>query len=247
MIGWDNIIQPKSSYLLTGDVGSGKSALAYYLLEICSQKYNLVPVVVGLPESKRRLLPTNFGFLSDVDEIASKENAIIFIDESDIQLPLDSNKNKEEVIDFLSLPRQRKQILILAYHFPRLVKGTYLPFFSGFLFKQPPYLIEFAAKLGSVEIIRMMQRASIEFDNLPINPAAQVSPGEYAEAIRRNTYVVAPRIRWQGMIENTLCSFWSEELSEIWAGTGIRQDKEELTRGQAMRQLRSQLRKYGMV
>ena len=30
---WDRVIQPSSSYLIVGDVGTGESALAFYLLE----------------------------------------------------------------------------------------------------------------------------------------------------------------------------------------------------------------------
>lgn len=218
---WDSIIQPKSSYLLTGDVGTGKSALAYYIMETYGQRYGLTPTVVGLPKDKRHLVPDSFGFISGFSEIAARENAIVFIDEADIQLPLDSNKNKEEVVNFLSLPRQRKQIFILAYHFPRLVKGTYLPFFSGFLFKRPPYLIEFATKQGSAEMLKMMERANERFGELPIDLNEKPIPGEHPVVIKKNTYVVAPRIRWQGMLENPLASFWSQELSEIWSGTDV--------------------------
>jgi len=207
---WDEVIQPKSSYLITGDVGMGKSGLAYFILERYSQKYSLTPAVVGLPKGKRTLLPGNFEFLSDMSQIPATENAIVFIDEADIQLPLDSNKNKEAVINFLSLPRQRHQLFILAYHFPRLVKGTYLPFFSAFLFKRPPYLLEFASKKGSDELMQMMTKAGERFDEMTSE-----------KEIREHTYIVAPRIRWQGILENPLPSFWSEELSEIWSGVGI--------------------------
>jgi hypothetical protein len=145
--------------------------------------------------------------VDSIDDTASIENAIVFIDEADIQLPLDSNKDKERVVNALSLPRQRNQIFILAYHFPRLVKGTYLPFFSAFLFKRPPYLIEFASKRGSDELFQMMSKATERFNELP-------DPVKY-------TYVIAPRIRWQGMLENSLPTFWSPELSKIWSGVGV--------------------------
>jgi len=205
---WDEVIVPESSYLLSGDVGAGKSALAYYILERYSEKYDLVPAVVGLPQAKRTLVPDNFLFLDNLGEVANTEGAIVFIDEADIQLPLDNNKNKEMVINCLSLPRQRRQIFILAYHFPRLVKGTYLPFFSAFLFKRPPYLIEFASKRGSDEIMSMMGKASERFEELP-------------DDMVKHTYVVAPRIRWQGMLENPLPSFWSMDLSRVWSGVGV--------------------------
>lgn len=206
---WDEVIVPKASYLLTGDVGMGKSALAYFIMERYGEKYGLTPAVVGLPQAKRTLLPDNFKFLDGIMEIASTENAIVFIDEADIQLPLDSNKDKEAVVNFLSLPRQRKQIFILAYHFPRLVKGTYLPFFSAFMFKRPPYLLEFASKKGSDEIMGMMSRAGERFDEMPSE-----------DEVLKNTYIVAPRIRWQGLLQNDLPSFWSQDLSEIWSGVG---------------------------
>jgi hypothetical protein len=220
---WDEIIQQKSSYLLTGDVGMGKSALAYFILERYSERYDLAPTVVGLPTSKRTLLPENFKFLKDMNEIPLAENSIIFIDEADIQLPLDTNKNKETVINFLSLLRQRKQIFILAYHFPRLVKGTYLPFFGAFLFKRPPYLLEFASKKGSDEIMGMMSRAEEQFNKMTSK-----------DEVKKNTYVVAPRIRWQGVLENPLPSFWSPDLSEIWSGVGVveRQGEQLVVSGQ---------------
>jgi len=207
---WDKVIQPKASYLITGDVGTGKSGLAYYILERYGKRYDLTPTVVGLPREKQALLPDNFKFLTDISEIAGAENSIVFIDEADIQLPLDSNKDKEAVINFLSLPRQRKQIFILAYHFPRLVKGTYLPFFSAFLFKRPPYLLEFASKKSSDELTQMMAKAGERFDEMTSE-----------EAITKHCYIVAPRIRWNGVLENPLPSFWSQDLSEIWSGVGV--------------------------
>jgi len=220
---WDEVIMPKASYLLTGDMGMGKSALAYFIIERYSQKYGLSPAVVGLPQSRRELLPDNFKFLADIGEIVSTENAVVFIDEADIQLPLDSNKDKEAVINFLSLPRQRKQIFILAYHFPRLVKGTYLPFFTGFLFKRPPYLLEFASKKGSDEIMGMMSRAGERFDEMPPE-----------DEVLKNTYVVAPRIRWQGLLQNELPSFWSEDLSEIWSGISVGETPEGTPQAQQL-------------
>jgi hypothetical protein len=44
------------------------------------------------------------------------------------------------------------------------------------------------------------------------------------DEIKKHSYVVAPRIRWQGVLENPLPSFWSESLSKIWAGTDIETD-----------------------
>lgn len=215
---WDKIIQPNSSYLIVGDVGTGKSALAYYLLETFSQKYDLLPAVVGFPRDKRALLPDNFALLDEPSQCTELENAIIFIDEADLQLPLEDSKARKYVVNFLSLPRHRKQIFLLAFHYPRLVMSRYLPFFSAFLLKRPPYLIEFASKSKGDALNQMMERAEERFAELP------------GEDVVKRTYVVAPRIRWQGMLDNPLCSFWGKELSEVWAGAEIEESPAFSTR-----------------
>ncbi|MBA7574005.1 hypothetical protein ES708_15807 [subsurface metagenome] len=207
---WDKVIQPNSSYLIVGDVGTGKSALAYYLLETFSQKYNLLPAVVGLPRNKQELLPPDFVVLEDPSECTQRENIIAFIDEADIQLPIEDTKAREYVTNFLSLPRHRHQIFLLAFHFPRLVMGRYLPFFSAFFIKRPPYLLEFASKRKGDALQQMMERAEERFAEFP---------GQ--QDVVKHTYVVAPRIRWQGMLPNPLASFWSQGLSEIWASAAV--------------------------
>jgi len=223
---WDKVIQPNSSYLIVGDVGTGKSALAYYLLETYSQKYDLLPAVVGLPRDKQTLLPPNFIILEDSSECTKQQNTITFIDEADLQLPMEDSKAREYVVNFLSLPRHRHQIFLLAFHFPRLVLGRYLPFFSAFLLKRPPYLIEFASKRKNDAMSQMMQRAEERFSELP---------GK--EDVVKNTYVVAPRIRWQGMLSNPLCSFWADELSEVWAGTTVEEGKKQKQKPQKQAEL----------
>jgi len=209
MVSYAEIIQPSSSYLIVGDIGTGKSALAYYLLETFSRRYNLLPAVVGLPREKQGLLPASFIVLDDPRECARTENTITLIDEADLQLPIEDIKAREYVTNILSLPRHRRQIFILAFHFPRLVMGRYLPFFSAFLLKRPPYLLEFASKSKNDVLYKMMEKAEEAFAKLP------------PKDVMKNTYVVAPRIRWQGMLQNPLCSFWSQELSEVWAGTEV--------------------------
>ena len=218
---WDNIIQPRSSYLVLGDVGTGKSGLCHYLLERYGQKYDLKPVVVGIPSNKRRLLPDNFETLESPDDLTKTENVCAFIDEADIQLAIEDTKARKYVTNFLSLPRQRNQILILAFHFPRLVLVRYLPFFAAFLLKRPPYLIEFASKNHNDAMSQMMVAAEERFKEL-VPPGWQPKADQLQpEAVVKHTYVVAPRIRWQGMIENKLPSFWTQDLSEVWSGTSI--------------------------
>lgn len=215
---WDKIILPNSSYLIVGDVGTGKSGLAYWLLERFSAKYHLQPATVGLPANKRSLLPESWSVLDTPEALNSRENVIAFIDEADIQLSIEDIKVREQVINFLSLPRQRKQILLLCFHFPRLVMSRYLPFFSAFLLKRPPYLLEFASKSKGDALYQMMVKAEERFAELVPPDWTPDETHSQPEAVLSSTYVVAPRLRWQGVLTNPTCSFWSQELSEIWAG-----------------------------
>lgn len=212
---WDRIIQPKSSHLILGDVGTGKSALAYWLLERYGAIYNLTPTTVGIPPNKRELLPPHFRHLEAPDDLTKQEHVIAFIDEADLQLPIEDVKAREYVINFLMMYRQRDMIMLLGFHYPRLVLARYLPSFSTFLLKRPPYLIEFASKRKGDAIALMMQKAEERFAELV--PPDWVK-GEAPPAVVSHTYVVAPRLRWQGMLQNPVPSFWSNDLSEIWAG-----------------------------
>ena len=218
---WDDLILPKSTYLVTGDVGTGKSGLCHWLIERYSAKYDLQPCVVGFPVNKLSLIPSHFKIIADVDDVVNQENSIVFVDEAGIQLPLDDIKVRDKVSNFLAQHRQRRQILILGYHFPRLVLARYLAFFNGFLFKRPPYLIEFASKSKNDTLVKLMYKAEERFAEM-IPPNWKPSKDETQPLqVKQHTYAVGTRIRWQGMLENPLPSYWTQDLSEVWAGTKV--------------------------
>lgn len=222
---WDKIILPKSTYLIMGDVGTGKSSLAFWLMERYSARLKLRPCVVGFPENKKELLPDNFEVIDSVDEVASCEDAFIFIDEAGIQLPLDDYKVREKVTNFLQLHRQRRQLLLLGYHYPRLILARYLPFLGGFFLKRPPFLKEFASKSKTDALAQMMDKAEERFAEL-VPPGWEPTVDELQPIeVKKHTYVVSPRMRWQGVLTNPTPNFWSESLSEVWAtGTKVKSE-----------------------
>ncbi len=219
---WDEVIIPGQAYLVIGDKRMGKSALCHWIMENYSKKYNLIPVVVGLPREKQSLLPPNFVMKDTINECAEIVNTVVFVDEAGLQLPLDDAKCRDYVVNLLSLAGQRQQILLLAFHFPRLALARYLPFFDGFLLKRPPYLLEFASKGKNDMLYQMMVKAEARFADF-----IQHSPPTEAEIkqVKGHTFVVAPRLRWTGLLENPMPSFWTQELSLVWAGTSMKTDK----------------------
>jgi hypothetical protein len=140
-------------------------------------------------------------------------------------------KAREYVINFLSLPGHRDQILLLAFHFPRLIMGRYLPFFRSFIIKRPPYLLEFASKSRGDVLARMMAKAEERF--------AELLP----EDVVKNSYVVAPELRWQGMMQNPLPTFWCDELRKGWGGVKV---SDQLTLEEAIDQVRDKCATEGL-
>ena len=112
---WDRIIVPASSYLIVGDVGTGKTALAFWLLETCSRRYSLTPCVVGLPADKRALLPESFLVLDTPGELTRTERVIALVDEADIQLPIEDTRGSQVRHQLpQSTPAQRPDISALV-------------------------------------------------------------------------------------------------------------------------------------
>jgi hypothetical protein len=202
---WTDIIKPESSNLIVGDLRTGKTGLAYWMLEHFSQLYRLIPIVVGFPKNKRYLLPEKIIPIDTVAEVKEWNDAVIFMDEGDIQLPLEKYKVREHMIEFLSLPGQRNQILLIAFHFPRLVMSRYLPYFHSIILKRPPFLRQYASKSKNDILSKMMDDAESGFLKLD------------TQDIVKNSYVISSKLRWQGMIGNPLPSFWTPELSKAWA------------------------------
>jgi hypothetical protein len=75
---WREVIVPPAVVLVLGKRGSGKSALAYRLLELF--RYQLTPYIVGAPAKARQLLPDWIGLAPALEELPNK--SMVLIDEA---------------------------------------------------------------------------------------------------------------------------------------------------------------------
>ena len=75
---WRDVIAPPAVILILGKRGSGKSALAYRLLELF--RYRLTPYVVGAPDQARKLLPDWIGTVPTLDGLPP--DCIALVDEA---------------------------------------------------------------------------------------------------------------------------------------------------------------------
>ena len=75
---WRSIITHPAIVLILGKLGSGKSALAYFLLELFRYQLNLF--VVGVPQAARQLLPPWIGIAAALEDVPPR--SIALVDES---------------------------------------------------------------------------------------------------------------------------------------------------------------------
>ena len=134
--GWLDIIKPSTVSVILGRKGMGKSALAYYLTELTSIEYGLLPVVVNLPEEKRHLLPNNF-VIKLLDDVNHLEDSVVIIDEGTTMLPAGQRKLEELVKGFVALSRQRNQIVLFIFHSSSDVGSRILRGMDVILVKEP--------------------------------------------------------------------------------------------------------------
>ena len=200
------LIKLPSVNIILGNVGRGKSSLAYELLDKLSMEYGLLPVVVNLPAQKRNLLPENW-VIKDIEGLKHTENCIALIDEGTTTLPAGA-KVEEMVKSLSSLSRQRNQIIVMIFHSgrdvgSRILRGIY----GAILLKEPSTRqIQYGSKDAWMK--DMLTGAKTKFKALK----------DLGEETRAWTWVDSEEPEFQGMARNGLPNFWSDDLSKAWSG-----------------------------
>lgn len=203
---WYDLIQPATVNIILGRKGTGKSALGYFLLETIGTHYNLSPFIVNLPKTKEILLPTNFA-ITNLERVKTIMNSIYLIDEGTTMLPAGQAKLEEMVKAFQALSRQRNQIIIFIFHASSDVGSRILRGIDAVLLKEPSK--------------RQIQHGSKDnwWHDLLLEAKGKFKTiKDMGEDKRKYTYIDSEEPEFRGLMANSLCSFWSEDLSCAYAG-----------------------------
>ena len=234
-VGWLKVIEHPAVMLILGKRGSGKSALAYRLLEMF--RYRGTPYVVGVPTRARKLLPEWIGIVPTLEEAPT--GSIVLVDEAYMlfhsrrSMAQDSTAMSQTV----NLSRQRQQTLIFVSQEARQVDRN----------------IASAASVVAFKDLGMLQ---LEFDRRELNKLAtqaREALGGVRGDQRRWTYVYAPDADFLGLMENELPSFWKPRMSRLFAGDGAPaspRPPERMTPGQKANRakaMREQGGSYGQI
>jgi hypothetical protein len=197
---WLKTIIHPSLVLVLGKRGSGKSALAYYLIEI--HRYGLKPYVVGIPQSKQHLLPEWVGVASSLEEVPF--GAIAIIDEAYLLYHARGSTTQEskEMSKLINLSRQKGQTIIFVSQESRSIDKNIASSANVIIFKEPGIL---QSEFERPELNRLAKKASEAFVSISGNK-------------QQWSYVYSPDADFSGLIKNGLPSFWKPELGRIFAG-----------------------------
>lgn len=197
---WLKILSRYPVILILGAKGMGKSCLAFYLLEI--MRYRGFCYLYRFPEEGKDLLPPWLGILQELADAPA--GSIILVDEAYLSFfsrDSQSGANKE-ITSIVNLSRQKKLTLIFVAHESRHLEKNILSGIDTLIFKKPAPL-------------------QIGLDRSFLKPylleAQKTFEGKNEATCKSLSYVCFSPSGFEGTLENGKASFWTEELSHVFA------------------------------
>lgn len=192
--------------LILGKRGSGKTALGARIAEFISATYGLAIYWLGLPETARNLLPHWVKLVNDPTQVAT--GSIVLADEAGLRyasLAFQSSDNKK-LRSQLMIARHNFTSLIFAVQSSRDLEASIVRQADTVIFKQPGFNQPDSER---VEIRHMAKEAADIFRHIPEEKKA-------SSAMVFDEY-------FTGIINTTVPSFWSNELSHVYRHVDLNQ------------------------
>lgn len=205
---WAELIPHPSVGTIGGRRGHGKSGLGYELLELLSRSHSLNRYAIGLPSTKWHLIEQHVRPLPPEEVTSIPEDSVAFIDEAAMLLYArnwNGNEFSDLIQKIIDLSRQRRQTLIFGAHTMRKLDLSVVADIDWTALKMPS---EFHARFERDKFRDITQDAQKRFSVVP------------PDRVKRTAFFYGDAA-WGERMENGLPSFWSEELSQAFAGLTI--------------------------
>ena len=198
---WRKILSSRlPRILILGAQGTGKSCLAFWLLEILQGRCSCF--VYRLPEEGVSLIPSWLGVIQDLND--APPTSLILIDEAYLVLFSRESwaRKNRDVVKILNLARQKRLGFIFVAHEARHIDKNILSCIDTLIMKRPSPL--------QVELDRSFLRGYL----LKAQKAFEGKSDSFSKSI---SYICFSPSGFEGTLENPKPSFWSEKLSHIFA------------------------------
>lgn len=203
---WKHAIPYKGVVIILGFRGQGKSALAWYIMDMCRvYKGKARPVyVLGMPKKKRKYAPK---WVKHVDNFRNiPKGALILVDEAALRFPARRSQSDENiaVAGLNALSRQRDQLIIFVAHTARLLELEAIMDCNVIIYRKP-----------SASYLKFERRETMEWTTTAREQImSKGNPLHWA-------YVIDLEDDRRGLLRCKLPPFWSNELSAAWADLDV--------------------------
>lgn len=201
---WLELVGHPCVIIILGGRGGGKSALGYKMLEYL--KWTGVKLfVLGFPGDPGKLLPGDIGVTNSLEEVPP--GSAILVDETYILYHARRTmaKSSVEMSQTINLSRQRNQTLVYVSQEGRQIDINIISQADILVFKEPsPFQLEY-------------ERSELK----KFAAKAKGALGSITHDRKRYSYVFAPHTGFEGLMQNTLPSFWTPRLSKVFATPGV--------------------------
>lgn len=200
---WCETIKHPSVVLIIGCRGSGKTGLAFYLLELF---HCVLPAyVVGFPCGIERAFPKWMGTVSDIEELP--EGCIALVDEAHLfhGVIASSSQRRKMLSRILNISRQKRQSLIFVTQVASHVDLNIFRAADIIIFKQ----------IGMLH--QELDRTALSGITVKATEAFKSIKGDK----RQYSYVYPLLDGSAEMLRNDLPSFWSDRISNAFATTEV--------------------------
>lgn len=209
VLSWDEVLKLPTDggkvIIIFGHRRKGKSGLAWWLLEKFSKRYtSMVPVVLGMPKTKRRLVPKTIRHVDDLLKLPKK--GIILVDEAALRFSARRSQQDESLImaAVIALSGQKQQAIIFVAHTARMLEVEQI-FDSDLIIY----------KLPSAAHVKFERRETAAYTAAARKALArQTDPRQWA-------YLIDFHDDRTGLLKNPLPTFWTKDLSMAWGDLNV--------------------------